>query len=133
MAHKETDIHEDDTNLMGEHNPNPNDYTRPSRYRHKGHRIVEQPTLHYPSRYRHDNTNMVPHDVNLIAIIKTNSRRGRINQETNEKRNEGKTRTAASGAEKTATRQQKEAEATEDRPWRKKGQSTPRQVTKSPM
>ena len=103
MAYKENDTHEHDTNLMVEQNPNPNDYTSPSRYQHKGHRIVEQPTLHHPSRYRHDNTNMVPHDMNLIEIIKTNSRRGRTNQETNEKRNGGKTRAAASGAGKTAT------------------------------
>ena len=105
---------------MVKHNPNPNEHTSPSRYRHTGHRIVEQPTSHHPSRYRHDNTNKVPHNMNPIEIIKTNSRRGRTNQGTNEKRNEGKKRAAASGAEKTATRQHKDAEATEDRSWREK-------------
>ena len=123
MAYKETDMHAAVISLMIEQNPNPNDNTDPSRYRHKCYRMVEQPTPHYSSRYRHDNTVMIMHRMNPLETTETNSRRGNENSETNETRNEGKARTAASGAaaEKNKTRKQKETEATADRPWRKKG------------
>ena len=98
QAYKEHDIHEHGTNLMVEHNPNSNEHTSPSRYRLTGHRMLENPTVYYPSRYRHENNDKVPQGGNTIETIQADSRRERTNQERIEKRKEGETRAAASEA-----------------------------------
>ena len=71
--------------------------------------------------------------MNPLEMTETDCRKGSEKPKTNETRNEGKTRTAASGAEKNETRTQNETEATADRPWKIKGPNRLGQVTKSPI